>query len=157
MYQSWIPDVIGDGWEVFVPPSPAKRPWMSSNDRDHWMRRKTLSAYYRQAARDSAVAQRIPPLGCAWIVGWLAFGSRRRRDDHNYMPTVKACVDGVVDAGVLADDSYRYLVGPDLRRDEKRPVGITLLILPIEPREEESNVFDLFSVGTIRGNNNQHP
>lgn len=40
---------------------------------------------------------------------------RRRRDADNIRPTVKAVVDGIVAAGILADDSDKHLVGPDLR------------------------------------------
>ena len=32
------------------------------------------------------------------------------------MPTAKAVVDGLVDAGVLPDDDAKHLLGPDLRR-----------------------------------------
>jgi len=38
----------------------------------------------------------------------VTFGVRdpgRRRDPHNYMPTVKAIIDGLVDAGVWPDDT----------------------------------------------------
>jgi hypothetical protein len=31
------------------------------------------------------------------------------------MPTAKACVDGLVDAGVLEDDNFSRVRGPDMR------------------------------------------
>ena len=37
---------------------------------------------------------------------------RRRRDRHNLAPTVKAMMDGLIDAGLLPDDADRYLDGP---------------------------------------------
>ncbi len=35
----------------------------------------------------------------------LTFGRRSRRDSPNWYPTIKAAIDGLVDAGVLPDDS----------------------------------------------------
>ena len=62
------------------------------------------------------------------VVAYLAFGDNRRRDVHNYMPTVKAIIDGCTDAGLWADDRDGILTGPDMRRDESRAVGVTLWI-----------------------------
>lgn len=36
-------------------------------------------------------------------------------------PTAKAIVDGLVDAGVIPDDSNEWVTGPDMRAGEKRP------------------------------------
>jgi len=43
----------------------------------------------------------------------------------NYFPTFKACIDGFVDAGVLADDSDAHVIGPDPRRAYDGPPRIT--------------------------------
>ena len=57
-----------------------------------------------------------------------------RMDPANVYPTVKALIDGIVDASVLADDDDRHLEGPDMRRgtpDPAMPAGwhrITLTI-----------------------------
>ena len=51
----------------------------------------------------------------AHLTARLTYRDRRRRDDHNIMPTLKACVDGVVAAGLLPDDNHKHLVGPDIR------------------------------------------
>ncbi len=62
-------------------------------------------------------AQRVhlPKLRRAHILAELRFGDNRRRDPHNYYPTLKAIVDGLVDYGLLPDDSHEYLIGPDVR------------------------------------------
>ncbi|WP_288292371.1 hypothetical protein [uncultured Varibaculum sp.] len=59
------------------------------------------------------------------------------RDVANYHPTVKAILDGIVDAGVLEDDDNRHLEGPFLRpgvgRSKHRGVAsfeIALIPLP---------------------------
>jgi len=46
----------------------------------------------------------------------------------NSFPTFKACIDGFVDAGVLADDSDLHVVGPDPRRGYDGPPRITFTL-----------------------------
>ena len=56
------------------------------------------------------------------------------------MPALKALVDGLVDAGLLPDDSTAHLQGPDTRGDSRRTAkrlgvpmcSITLTVLPFE-------------------------
>ena len=43
-----------------------------------------------------------------------------RWDVGNLYPTAKAIVDGLVDAGVIPDDSNEWVTGPDMRAGEKR-------------------------------------
>lgn len=115
-------------WRVEVPLPWKKRPWLNSNDRDHWGRRKDLSSHYRGKACQEAKARDIPQLDRAIVEAYLAFGDNRRRDAHNYWPTVKACVDGLVDAGVLPDDSDKYIARTSIERDENNPKGVSLVI-----------------------------
>jgi crossover junction endodeoxyribonuclease RusA len=49
-----------------------------------------------------------------------------RWDPNNLWPTVKAIVDGMVEAGVLVDDDHKHLIGPDMRRGEKGEPRIVL-------------------------------
>lgn len=58
---------------------------------------------------------RIPNLDRIHIVCVLHFADSRRRDPNNWAPTAKAIVDGLVDAGVVDDDSAQYVIGPDMR------------------------------------------
>ena len=68
-----------------------------------------------------------------------------RRDLHNYMPTLKALVDGLVDAGLLPDDDARHLQGPDMRLDPRhthKRMGIPMCsirftVMPYEENEED--------------------
>lgn len=46
---------------------------------------------------------------CADIVVTVHPPDRRRRDAHNTLPSIKACIDGLVDAGILPDDSDKHL------------------------------------------------
>jgi len=96
--------------------------WLSSNDstggRLYVMRAQKIWTW-RTSAGWKAKHDKIPHLDRAHIVAVLSFGDARRRDPANWYPTAKACVDGLVDAGVLTDDSARYLTGPDMRLGPK--------------------------------------
>jgi hypothetical protein len=107
-------------WELTIPP-PAR--WLNANDRTDLRRQTPDRRAWRDAAGVHALAARLPHLGCAHILAVLRFGDRRKRDVHNYYPTIKAVVDGLIDYGLLPDDSSEYLIGPDLR------IG-----LPVPPR-----------------------
>ncbi|GAA1436419.1 hypothetical protein GCM10009616_36140 [Microlunatus lacustris] len=98
------------------------RAWLlNANVKRHWRDRGKRAAWLRAAAQLEALAFRRRLAGgtplqgkvrCEVLVAWP---DRRRRDVHNVMPTVKPCIDGIVDARVLADDSDKHLIGPDLR------------------------------------------
>ena len=91
-----------------------------------------------------ALAARCPSLERARLVAWVRFPDGRRRDLHNYMPTLKALVDGLVDAGLLPDDDVRHLQGPDMRLDPRhtnKRMGIPMCsiqfaVMPYEENQE---------------------
>lgn len=58
------------------------------------------------------------------IVAHIWKPRRGRFDPNNLNPTTKACTDGFVDAGVLVDDSWDWVEGPDHRYGGKGPAGI---------------------------------
>ncbi|WP_274557999.1 hypothetical protein [Streptomyces spiramyceticus] len=62
-----------------------------------------------------ASAQRIPHMQRAHIIGVLHPTNNQRRDAANWYPSFKACVDGLVDRGILPDDDHTRLLGPDMR------------------------------------------
>lgn len=90
---------------------------ISSNQRLHHHAKAKLTKGWRTAVNDAITVYRKPLYHQARIVVYLRFPTNHRRDVGNYYPTAKACVDGLVDAGVLPDDSDQYVTGPDLRRD----------------------------------------
>lgn len=108
---------------------------VSANKRIHHMVRAQVCAYWRQIGLDFirdnyGVAD---PNGGPWyqkahIVVTFRFPTLIRRDVHNYYPyVVKPLVDGFIDAQLLLDDSDRYLIGPDVRRDlERGPHRLTI-------------------------------
>lgn len=51
----------------------------------------------------------------AAVTVYIRFPDRRRRDLQNYHKTLKALLDGFVDAGLLPDDDAQHLYGFDVR------------------------------------------
>jgi crossover junction endodeoxyribonuclease RusA len=91
---------------------PAPDEWLNSNQRLHWARRAKLTKAWRQAACWRAIAVKLPlGLSRVSIVAAVHRTDNRRADAANRYPTVKAAIDGVVDAGVILDDSDRYVKG----------------------------------------------
>ena len=58
--------------------------------------------------------------------------NNRRRDMSNLFPTVKSAVDGLVDAGVLKDDTDRYVVSMEMLRGEGVVTGGQIIIEVID-------------------------
>lgn len=91
---------------------------LTANQRLHWAAKAERTRVTRETAwaygRMFASHPKPYPSKVRCLIT-VQYPDRRRRDVHNLMPTVKAAIDGIVDAGVLHDDSDKWLVGPDLR------------------------------------------
>lgn len=125
---------------------------ISANDRLHWAERaERVDALrnqswvlHREAIRRSNATTGTwlprPAFRRAHLTVHVAWPDQRRRDVANLSPTIKALVDGAVDADVLRDDDDKHLVGPDLRVvtfPGRRPrAGCALLTLEWRPAEE---------------------
>lgn len=111
-------------WSVALP---AGLTLLNANRRMHWARRAELTRNIRAASFACVKSAKVPRLRRAQIVVEFRPPDRRRRDVHNLYPSAKAAIDGLVDAGVLPDDSDRYLVGPDMRAGEVAPLARLVL------------------------------
>jgi crossover junction endodeoxyribonuclease RusA len=106
-------DTVESGrWTLVLP---YETPPVTANQRmNHFARArhvKTLRGTTGMLAR----AARIPELGtCRVTLTWFV-NTRHRRDADNVVPTLKAACDGLVDAGIVPDDT------PDLM-DKRMPV-----------------------------------
>lgn len=110
---------------------------LTANQRLHWSVKARRTRDVRNLAYTTAVRTTLRRLGRTHLTITIAFPDRRRRDVHNWMPTAKAAVDGLVDAGIWPDDSTDYLVGPDLRVDpETCPRGQIRLTFHFESLED---------------------
>lgn len=108
--------------------------WLTANGRYHWAekakRTKALRAKTRLLAR-----QLTPCTSPVHVTAFVAYPRGGRVDVHNAMPSVKPCIDGLVDAGILVDDSTTYLLGPDMRVDiPTKTKGLHELRLVITPQ-----------------------
>ena len=123
---------------IFIPQADD---WLSSNHRyGHWAVRHRRAHAWRQAACWIVRAARVPTYEAIHVEARVHKKTARRYDPHNLMPTLKACIDGLVDAGVIADDDHTRLTGPDVRPGKVSPTapGITLIITPRDTGGPES-------------------
>lgn len=113
---------------------PAPCGWLNLNQRTHWALKAKLTKEWRNAAHVAARAAHAPQgLPHVHITAHIHKTTSREYDAHNLIPTIKACIDGLVDYGLTEDDTNRYVTGPDMRHGEKRKqLGITLTIEPKE-------------------------
>lgn len=104
---------------------PDTHPLLSINKlmSEHWRTRQKSSKYWRQAGYESV--KDSPPLEPPVTCDVYIYRPRAGRyDPGNYYPTAKAIIDGMVDAGILPDDSFEYLDGAHLHHggtDKENP------------------------------------
>jgi crossover junction endodeoxyribonuclease RusA len=106
---------------LFVP-KPGE--WLNSNMRLHRMVKAQRIQTWRAAA-----AEAVHPGSPAFdhpvrIVAHIWKDRAGRYDPNNLNTTTKACVDGFVDAGLLVDDDWKHVHGPDHRHGGKGEPGI---------------------------------
>lgn len=90
---------------------PWTTPPLSANQRMHWAQRANVTRDVRQVA--CLLARNVPRADR--LVVTLHYRPRdiRRRDSINLYPTLKACVDGIVTAGVIEDDDTAHVSTPE--------------------------------------------
>lgn len=98
-------------------------PYLNSNDRPHWRTRARKTKAIREAAAWATRALRQAPMAAVEITAVVHPKTNRRFDPHNLQPTVKAAIDGIVDAQLIADDDSSRLVSVAFRAGEKDPAG----------------------------------
>lgn len=101
-----------------------------------WQKRYRITKPIKDTAIWLARAAKIPHLDRATIVAEFRPPTGRRRvvrEAHNLGPSVKAAIDGIVQAGVLTDDSDRYVADVSFQPGEPHPLGqlaLTITELP---------------------------
>ncbi len=68
----------------------------------------------------------------------IPVAGERRRDPHNWYPTIKVCIDSMVTAGVWDDDTKEYVTThePDLRVVPKGELLKSKVYVRLVPRDE---------------------
>lgn len=85
---------------------------LSMNDRMHWRAKAQHNALWLQAA---SIAARQVLRDTPWeprpsiVTVTLPVRDNRRRDPHNFFPTLKPIIDGLVLAGVWPDDNSAWV------------------------------------------------
>jgi crossover junction endodeoxyribonuclease RusA len=107
---------------------------LSLNDRKlHWARKAAITKLWRQAAWAAAICHRTPfDHQPSFVRVTFPVRDNRRRDNDNPSPTVKACVDGLVDAGYWPDDSPEWVETLGSRFAK----GAEQVVVEIIPRSE---------------------
>lgn len=83
---------------------------LSLNDRTHWAKRAEAVRTVRWLAAQAAKREHIPALPKVQIELHYTPKDKRRRDPLNLVATLKAVEDGIVDAGVIPDDTPDYSI-----------------------------------------------
>lgn len=125
------PTFLDRQWRIEFPPG---QELLNANDRIHWSKRSRITKQLRSDAHLMARYLKIPRLERARITCLYEPPDSRRRDAGNWYPTFKAQIDGLVDAGVLADDDHTRVDGPHMYISDPFPMGrIVLIITELEP------------------------
>ena len=104
---------------------------INSNQREHWAPRAAKTREMRETARIKA--RGLAPIdGPAELTVTFAFPDRRRRDLDNY--SIKAAIDGAVDAHVIADDRSTVLRNVTrIPAQECSPKGCVVMVFEFTP------------------------
>lgn len=117
---------------VFAPPDRL----LNLNDRQHYMQRSGSVKLWRQAgwAYGNNARRKHGTQGPSVVQVTLPISSglKRARDPHNYTPTMKAIIDGLVDAKLWPDDNSDWVTTLEPVLDEGSR-NVLVLIWPREP------------------------
>ena len=107
--------------------------FISANDRLHWAERAKRTKAIRALAMLEARERDPAPIPCLVDVTIHRPKGGTLRDAENASPTVKACLDGLRDAQVLAEDDRKhvtaitYRIAPKNRTDNRYGIEINFI------------------------------
>jgi hypothetical protein len=87
---------------------------LNANQRHSWRRKARVTAELRRTGGWLARIRKVPRLERARVDARYEPPDKRKRDPSNWFPSYKAAIDGITDAGVLADDDSEHLDGPHM-------------------------------------------
>ena len=96
----------------------------------HWAPKAKVIKELRELAFWQARSHKIPPLDRVRVMIEWRVPDKRKRDVDNPVETVKPLADGLVDAGVVPDDSWQYMEGKGVEIVYDK--GVRELFLTIE-------------------------
>lgn len=106
---------------------------LTSNQRRHYHDTGRATKVLRITGKLNAQSQELRPMTRVHVHVFVGWPDRRRRDVPNLWPTVKALIDGIVDAGILPDDNDDVVTALTFRRSgelhaAKDTVAITIAL-----------------------------
>lgn len=109
------------------------RPWLTANQRLHYMAKARITKKLRTIGEQQGRLFVFEHGKQSHVHVWMEWvvTDARRRDSDNTVPTLKALCDGLVDAGVVPDDTPAYMTKhmPSILIDKTRP-GVWLIVEP---------------------------
>jgi hypothetical protein len=114
-------------WELLYP----SRPWTLNTERTwHHHKRARYVKEWREAFAWLAREAHIPHLDKIEVeVTPILSGVGRTQDVAACFPAAKAAIDGLVDAGIIDEDSPLHLRALKFHAPEKGPVGMRLVVV----------------------------
>lgn len=108
---------------------------LNSNQRLHWATKARRTRTIRDATAWTTRALNEKPMSAAKITATIHPKTNHRFDPHNFQPTVKAMIDGIVDAQLIADDDATRLWSVAFQAGPKNPAGtrINLTVKEVTP------------------------
>jgi crossover junction endodeoxyribonuclease RusA len=121
---------------IILPSFTLELPWssppLSLNHRRHWRATANLTRAVRDATHVLAREARIGRHERVRVTLHYRPRDSRVRDEENNVPTLKACCDGLVDAGIVPDDSPQFMVKDMPVIHEPRNLGrLWLVVTPL--------------------------
>lgn len=106
------------------------------------MMKASATKRYRRLAREAVQECEIESMPWEYVVvgAIFYFKDKRRRDQDNFMGSLKAVYDGIVDSGLVPDDDYKHMQRGALEfgTDRKCP-RVDLTITRILPERKDAN------------------
>lgn len=99
----------------------------------HWTLHSVQTANERRAWFVEARNAKVPPLAAVTITAQPNY-AEGQQDTGNCYPTIKAAIDGLVDAGIIADDTGEYVHSITMLAPGSTKIdALTLLIKEVLP------------------------
>ena len=115
-------------WQIDLPDAEM----ISPNSRSHWTKRAKCAEQWRTATRLIAISTGIPTLERVTVALDHWPKDKRRRDPDRNSLVLKWCLDGIVDAGVIADDDSTHVAEVALRMHPPRKDRVPTWLLTIQ-------------------------
>ena len=109
--------------------------WLSANQRLHWAPKFKRTAALRNIGWAESITQRAGQHGTTHVAAFIGYPRNGKADPANAAPTIKALIDGMVDAGVWPDDDSTHVIGPTYLRDPKSGDGTYRVRLVLTEQE----------------------